>query len=462
MNILKKATRRDVLRLGVQTAASSSMLATLGTYQRAMAAVDTRGYKALVCVFLYGGNDGFNLVVPRSSPAYNTYAASRRNLALAQNSLLAINPLTSDGNQYGLHPNCAGLQNLFESSRMAIVANTGTLIQPTTPAQFRAANVPLPPNLFSHADQSQQWQTSIPNSIQPQGWGGRIADLLNAQGYGNPNLATNISLNGSNIWQGGNNTIFYTLGENGAPVLYDYQYPGYRSGTRRASFDRLLQQATASTDGNLHFREYTRSVNRTIASSQYVNNALNAAPALTTVFPSSGIGNQLRLAARMISARSQLGLSRQLFFVGLNGFDQHDNHLSAHGGLLSQLSPALKAFYDATVEMGIQNSVTAFTASDFGRTLSSNGTGSVAGSDHGWGNHHLVIGGAVQGRRIYGSMPDLSLNGPNDAGSGRIVPTISTDQYSAPLARWFGADDSDLDLLFPNLRNFSTRNLAFV
>lgn len=458
MNILKNLSRRDVLRLGVQSAASSTMLATLGTCQRAMAAVDTSGYKALVCVFLYGGNDAFNLIVPRSNAAYNTYVASRRNLALSQSSLLAINPLSTDGNQYGLHPNCAGLRSLFESGRMAVMANVGTLIQPTTPAQFRASNVPLPPNLFSHSDQTQQWQTSIPNSVQPQGWGGRIADLLNAQGYGNPQLATNISLNGSNIWQGGRSTIFYTLGESGAPVLTDYQYSGYRGGARKASFDRLLQQATASSDGNLHFNEFTRTVNRTIESSQYVNNALSASPALTTAFPSSDIGKQLNLAARMIGARSRLGLSRQLFFIGLGGFDQHDDHLNAHGRLMSQLSPALKAFYDATVELNIQNSVTTFTGSDFGRTLTTNGNG----SDHGWGGHHLVIGGAVQGRRIYGQMPDLALNGPNDAGSGRIVPTTSTDQYAATLARWFGAADSDLDLLFPNLRNFSQRNLGFV
>ncbi|WP_293372044.1 DUF1501 domain-containing protein [Nevskia sp.] len=458
MNILKNVSRRDVLRFGVQSAASSTMLATLGTCQRAMAAVDTSGYKALVCVFLYGGNDGFNVIVPRSNAAYNTYVASRRNLALSQNSLLPINPLSVDGNQYGLHPTCGGLQSLFESGRMAVMANVGTLIQPTTPAQFRATSVPLPPNLFSHSDQAQQWQTSIPNSVQPQGWGGRIADLLNAQGYGNPQLATNISLNGSNIWQGGRNTIFYTLGESGAPVLTDYQYSGYRNGARKASFDRLLQQATASSDGNLHFNEFTRTVNRTIESSQYVNNALSASPALTTAFPSSNIGNQLKLAARMIGARTRLGLSRQLFFIGLGGFDQHDDHLNVHGQLMSQLSAGLKSFYDATVELGIQNSVTAFTGSDFGRTLTTNGNG----SDHGWGGHHLVIGGAVQGRRIYGQMPDLTLNGPNDAGSGRIVPTTSTDQYAATLARWFGAADSDLDLLFPNLRNFSQRNLGFV
>lgn len=458
MNLLNNVRRREVLKLGVQTASASTLLGTLGTLQRAMAAADTSGYKALVCVFLYGGNDAFNMIAPRSGAAYTTYANSRRSLALPAASLLPIAPTNSDGNQYGLHPNCAGLQSLFESSRMAVVANIGTLIQPTTPAQFRATNVPLPPSLFSHSDQQTQWMTSIPNSNLPHGWGGRIADLLNAQGYGNAQLATNISLNGSNIWQGGRDTIFYTLGNDGAPVLYDYQYGGHRNGTRKAAFDRLLQQATGSTDGNLHFREYTRTVNRTISSSQFVNNALSATPALTTVFPGGSVGDQLRLTARMIAARSRLGLSRQLFFIGVGGFDVHDDHLNTHGNLMRQVSAGLKAFHDATVELGIQNSVTAFTASDFGRTLSSNGNG----SDHGWGGHHLVVGGAVQGRRIYGRMPDLTINGPDDAGSGRIVPTTATDQYAATLARWFGVADSDLDLLFPNLRNFSQRNLGFV
>lgn len=458
MNLLKHASRRDVMRLGVQTASASTLLGTLGTLQRAMAAADTSGYKALVCIFMYGGNDAFNMIAPRAGAAYTTYANSRRTLALSASSLRAISPLNGDGNQYGLHPNCAGLQSLFDSSRMAVVANVGTLIQPTTPAQFRATSVPLPPSLFSHSDQQTQWMTSIPNSNAPHGWGGRIADLLNAQGYGNPQLATNISLNGSNIWQGGRNTIFYTLGNDGAPVLYDYQYAGHRNGTRKIAFDRLLAQATSSTDGNLHFQEFTRTVNRTIASSQFVNNALSATPALRTVFPGGQVGDQLKLTAQMISARARLGLSRQLFFIGVGGFDVHDDHLNTHGALMGQLSASLKAFHDATVELGVQNAVTAFTASDFGRTLTSNGNG----SDHGWGGHHLVVGGAVQGRRIYGQMPDLTLNGPNDAGSGRIVPTLATDQYAATLARWFGAADSDLDLLFPNLRNFSQRNLGFV
>jgi len=460
-NLLSGAfNRRQFLNLGARSLASGGMLAAMSPFQNAYAAAaDTSGYKALVCVYLVGGNDGFNTIAPVTSAGYSAYAKSRSNLALAQNTLLPINATASDGQVYGFHPSCPELRNLFNAGKMGVVCNVGTLVQPTTVAQAKAGSAPLPLQLFSHADQQTQWWTSIANKAERTGWAGRLADFYANQGY-NSKLAMNINIGGVNYWQEGNVAMPYVLGANGAPTLNVTNDGYYRGGARqRVALDLLSQ---AQSDGNLMVAEYARIQSNASAKVSLVNSALSAAGDLATPFPSfpgdSNLGGQLHEVARCIKAHSQIGDSRQIFFVQLGGFDTHNGQLGTQATLLNILSKNLNAFWTAMNEVGLQNNVTLFTASDFGRSLGSNGDG----ADHAWGNHHLVLGGAVKGG-YYGTMPSLTIEGPDDVGAGRIVPTTSTDQYAATLARWFGVADTDLNTIFPNLANFGARrNLGFM
>jgi uncharacterized protein (DUF1501 family) len=458
--MVKKLSRRQFINMGATALASTGMLSTMGGLQRALAATtDVTGYKALVCVFLFGGNSSFNWVVPTSTAAYNAYKASRANLALAQNSLLALTGTAGDGNTYGFHPSCAELRTIFNAGKAAIIGNVGTLVKPTTAPQARGGLVPIPPQLFSHADQQTLWQTSIADSPERYGWAGRIADLLANQGVV-PNLATNINVGGANYLQEGRRSIPYVLGADGAPVLNSIDNATYRDGARKNAVSQLINQAM--TDENIFVREFASIQQNAADKVTLVNSAFSSAGDLTTQFPTfagdSNLGRQLHQVARAIKARSQLGDSRQIFFVSHSGYDTHNAELGTQQDLLNQLSKNLNAFWASLTEMGVQNDVTLFTASDFGRSLGSNGDG----SDHGWGGHAMVLGGAVQGGKFYGTMPSLALNGADDIGNGRIIPTTSTDQYAATLARWFGVQDSDLDVVFPNLKNFSARNLGFL
>lgn len=460
-----QVSRRDVLRLGATTLLASVGASKLGLTGRAFAANPyVTGYKALVCVYLTGGNDGFNMLVPTSNALYGTYSTSRTNLAIAQNTLLAINGTASDGNSYGLHPSCPELQSLFNAGHVAFVCNVGTLIQPTTAAQARSGGVPLPPQLFSHIDQTKQWMTSIPQSLDLAGWAGRIADLLAANGVG-ANLAYNLNVGGANVWQEGKVTLPYALGINGAPALKVTANTMYLNGARAKVVNDLLTQA--SGDSNLMVSQYQAVIGNANTKVSVVTNALNAAGDLTTQFPNSpGDGGQsgdgyldaqLHEVARVIKANQQFGDARQIFFVQLLGFDTHNGELATQSRLLGYVSKYMNNFWNAMGEIGMQNNVTVFTMSDFGRTLGSNGDG----SDHAWGNHQLVLGGAVKGG-YYGTMPSLQIGGPDDFSSGRIVPTTSTDQYVAPIAQWFGVQASDLPALFPNLKNFAQPALAFL
>lgn len=444
--------RRKFLKVGTQTLASSTLLATLGGMERVLAAgSDTSGYKALVCIFLTGGNDSFNWIVPSDNAGYQVYQTSRRSLALPQNSLLPIAPAGIGAGQYGLHASSSGVKTLFDSGKAAFVANVGTLVEPITRTQYLNRSVALPRFLFSHSDQQEQWMTSVPQSSVPSGWGGRIADLLSSQA-GNPRLSFNISLSGSNVWQGGLNTQPYALGTGGAPefsVINDPSEPG-------DPYLELLNQAR--THPSLLTREYAGVGNRSVDLAEFVNDSLASVPELNTVFPNDRLGQQLKMTARMIRARGAVGQSRQMFFISYPDFDTHDEQAGRLSSQLESLSAGLLAFQNAMAEINAENDVTTFTASDFGRTLTSNGDG----SDHGWGGHALVVGGAVAGGRIYGTMPNLTINGPDDAELGRIIPTLSTDQYGATLARWFGVSESDLGLVFPNLDHFGSSNLGFM
>lgn len=443
-------SRRALLRAGT-CAAGAWALRDLALVSAHAAQGAPGGYRALVCVFLYGGNDAFNLLVPTSSAPYADYLAARQNLAVDVQDLLPIVPLTSDGHDYGMHPACAELRTLFDAGRLAIVRNVGSLVRPLTKAQYQAGTVAVPPHLFSHSDQQFQWQTSHADSPENVGWGGRLAD---AAGGLNPGaqIAMNLSIAGSNTFQVGRSTLPYNLGVNGAIALNGL-FQNWNQ-ERTAAFEMLLDAAHP----NRLARQFARVQREAIEMQSLITAGLAAAPALATVFPATGLGNQLRMAARMIAARASFNVSRQVFFVSRGGFDTHDRQNEDQPVLYGDVSASLAAFQAAMAELGVAGDVTLFTASDFGRTLTSNGDG----SDHGWGSHQLVLGGAVRGGDLYGTMPSLAMGGPDDVGGGRILPTTSVDQYSATLARWFGLTEPELATVFPNLANFASSDAGFM
>lgn len=449
---MDRLTRRKFLR----SAAAGGLLYAFGRTPGSIVAhaAGVNGYsdyKALVCVFLYGGNDSWSMVVPRSQAEYDAYASARRNLAIARDALLPIAP--TGGGDFGMHPSMSGLASLFESGRLAVIPNVGPLIAPTTLEQYRAKTVPLPPQLFSHNDQQGQWQTLRGTAQAKTGWAGRIADLLASQ-LGGQQLATNVSLSGATVLQAGQSATPYVMGESGPQTFKAFGTTGLAA-ERRAAFERLLAAGQSSVYG----RGYTEVHERAIANANLVNSALASAPTLATAFPAgSSLATQLRTVARLIAVREQLGMSRQVYFVATGGFDTHDDQLVNQPALLSNLSASLAAFHAATAELGVADQVTTFTNSDFGRSLSSNGDG----SDHAWGGVQFVMGGSVAGRAFYGEYPELRMGAPLDVGGGRLIPTTSSDQFVATLARWFGVGDSQLGIIAPSLGNFGARNLGFM
>jgi uncharacterized protein (DUF1501 family) len=416
-------------------------------------------YKALVCLFLNGGNDANNMIVPTGS-AYSAYASARSNLALPQTGLLPIAPTNGDGRNWALHAAIPELHSLFEAGHAALLANVGTLVYPTTRDQYVRSAVPLPPQLFSHSDQQVQWQHSVPDKPTSSGWGGRIADLVNAFNANNE-ISMSISLAGKNTFQVGTTVTQYAVSSSGATTLVGSTSRGNADAARFAAQRDLFGQAQTSLLETA-FANVSRDA---IASADLLNSVLAASQPITTTFPNTTPGSQLRMAARLIAASPVLGLRRQLFFVQLGGWDTHAAQLDnatptsgTHANLLAQISQAVNAFYNATVELGVANQVTLFTASDFGRTYRSNGDG----SDHGWGNHQFIVGGAVRGNTIYGRMPTLTVGGPDDTTQGRWIPTTSVDEYAATLATWFGVSATDLPTVLPNIGRFARPNLGFL
>lgn len=451
--------RRDSLKLLASSALFSAMGGKLQLAQAAIEGGSTRtlrgtDYRALVCVYLYGGNDAFNMMVPRDSAGYASYQTARAALAIPQNQLLALNPSVAPtgGGSFGLHPALGSLQQLFNTGKLALVSNVGPLLYPLTKAQYQNGSVPAPAQLFSHSDQQVLWQTPAAESGNRRGWGGRLADLFYASNT-NQQLSMNISIDGENVYQSGEVIVPYFCDTNGAEGIYFIDQQPWNA-QRRATF---LALRDASYSHALQ-REYSRRMKRAMDNESMVNSALTAAPALTTVFPDTHLGRQLRMVARLLSARSSLQMRRQIFFVGLGGFDTHDNQLAAHSELFAELAGALGAFNSALESLSLSQAVTTFTASEFGRTVSINGDG----TDHGWGSHQLVMGGSVLGQRIYGRPPNLTIDGPDDAGWGQIIPTTSVDQYAATLAKWFGLSTTDQALVFPNLGRFSSADLGFM
>ena len=417
------------------------------------AAATASDYKALVCVFMYGGNDYANTLVPYDSARYSVYQQNRSAIALAQSSLAptVLNPLVPlpGGAQYALAPPLAPLLPLFNSGKMAVALNLGTLVQPTTKAQYQANSVSLPPKLLSHNDQQSYFQASSPEGA-TSGWGGRIGDLFQASNLTATTTCMNVS--GNAVFLTGKAAVQYSVTTSG-PIGLTARAALQGSATASTMLQNLLRGA-----GTAHLMESAVGQIGARALDLYaqVSGALAQAPATTTVFPAaadptSSLGAQLAMVAKLISVSSQLGAKRQVFFVSTGRFDNHDEIPTLHPLLQQNVADALRAFYDTTVELGVANQVTTFTGSDFGRALTSNDDG----SDHGWGSMHFVLGGAVRGGRYYGINPVIMNNGPDDIGQGRLIPTMSVDQYAATLASWFGVADSRLPEIVPNIGNYA-------
>lgn len=423
------------------------------------AAAVTSDYKALVCVFLYGGNDYANTLPPYDQASYALYQAARSNIALDRAALAAtvLNPVTAlaGGRQYALAPTLSPLLPLFNAGKMAVALNVGTLVQPTTKAQYSANSVPLPPKLFSHNDQQSYWQASNPEGA-TSGWGGRLGDLLQS-GNGSATL-TCINATGNAVFLTGKTAIQYAVGTGGPIALLNNASTVFGSTTAASTLRTLM----AASQTNVLQNEHAKISKRALDTYTQVNTALGSAPAANfPLFPTpNSLADQLKIVARLISVSSQLGARRQVFFVSLGGWDMHDALVANHPTQIGLLANAMRAFYDTTVAMGVADKVTTFTASDFGRTLVSNSDG----SDHGWGSMHFVMGDAVRGQRFYGTPPAIGNGTVDDVGQGRLLPTMAVDQYASTLASWFGVSATDMRTVLPNIGNYnsSTWNLGFV
>src|SRR6266478_4837358 len=384
MNMTSPTRRTFIRQAACAALTTTGILNTIFDLRRLSAAnIPNAGdYKALVCLFLFGGNDASNVIIPHDTSGYASYAAARGVLSIPQASLLPLALQNGDGRDFGFHPNLPELQALFNQGHLGIVSNVGTLVAPITRAQYLAGGAAVPSQLFSHADQSVQWQTSVPNVISKTGWGGRLADVLQSLNAGSK-ISLNISIAGTNTFEVGNTVLPYVISPTGSVGLAGFDGSA-NANVRLQAFKDLL----ALPHNNLFEQAYSDTVSRSIAANDLLTSALAGIPAFQTVFPNTSLGQQLSMIAKLIAARSNLSMNRQIFFCSVGGYDTHGDQLAGQAGLLTELSQALNAFYSATVELNVANSVTTFTASDFGRTYPTNGSG----SDHGWGSHQFVMG----------------------------------------------------------------------
>lgn len=471
---LDEITRRAFLRRSSELAVMGGGASFAMTMSSIAHAASNEDYRALVCIFLNGGNDHANTLIPYDSPNYDRYSAirgggpgqtaggiARARADLQPGVLLPSGGQTlTDGITYALAPEMPLLKARFDAGQLALLLNVGPLVVPLTRQQYQSqdrATFPLPPRLFSHNDQQSVWQSLSPEGSTI-GWGGRLGDITQTQ---NSNvLFTCISATGNAVFLSGDRTLQYQISNSGAIAVNAIKSSSTYGST---AVSAALRSIMTRTGGHLFEAEYNAVAKRSIDAEAVVAAALQPVVLQTSFVPPPGTGtnslaNQLLIVARMIAARQALGVKRQVFFVSMGGFDHHDNLIAGHATLLSRIDFAMDAFYRATVELGVSENVTAFTASDFGRTLTSNGDG----SDHGWGGHHFILGGAVQGGRFYGVAPQVSTSSNDQVGQGRLLPTTSVDQYAGTLARWFGVSDSDISTILPNIGRFASRNLGFL
>ncbi len=455
-------SRRHLLKGIGAGALSAATLTTLGNamygFQGANAA-EVTDYKALVCIFMLGGCDTHDVLLPYDQASYDSFRNIRTSMfggyngSRDRNQLLPLSPINSGdfgGRQFAMPPEMSGLHGLFQSGDAAFVANTGPLISPLNRAQWQSGSVPVPKQLFSHNDQQSTWAASAPEGAQF-GWGGRFADAAVVSGANTNREFSTITAVGNELFLTGQEVLPYQIGLNGAEeinLLTEFD---------NANISNLLRRHFAATDfnqSNLIGRDVARIADKSVVLNESYNQAVANLIPLSTQFPQSYLASQLRAIANAIAIRDSLSVRRQVFFAAIGGFDTHSTQAADLPGHLSDVSAAITAFHSAMQELGVGNSVTTFTASDFGRTLAANGDG----TDHGWGSHHLVVGGAVQGQRIYGNVPPPEFGHEQDADSGRLIPTISVEQYAAPMGSWFGLNDSELAAALPNLSNFTAAN----
>ena len=480
----KNIKRRDFFRQASCAAVGTwALKSTIHDLRLINAAVAQSGpftdYKALVCLFLAGGNDANNWIIPADTATYNEYAGLRGILAQPQSSLRTLystgtTPYVDvDGHSYGFHTTCPELQTLFSEDKLAVLFNVGTLVRPTTKANYTSGLAYYrPPQLFSHSDQVTQWQTSVLDQAPTTGWGGRCSDLLNDVANIGGQVSMSISLNGANTWQVGNVFQQYHVSSAGAVTL---------SNLSSAKITTMRNIFGASSP-NLQRTAYGEVLDNAVETGQLLNTSIQATamsgdnPSGTwvwdTPFPNTGLGNQMKMIARLIQARgpTAFNMKRQIFFCSVGGYDTHTQQVTfnangtvtsttgTHANLLNEVSECVFAFQRAMEQLGVGDKVTTFTASDFSRTLPTNSQG----SDHGWGSHHIIVGGAVKGGQTYGHLPTLVINGPDDTGLGRWLPTTAVDQHGATLAKWFGVDAGNLSTIFPNLSRFPTADLGFM
>lgn len=467
------STRRQFLRNGACALGSMALVSQLENFGlvHALTPQAATDYKALVCVFMNGGNDGNNMFVSLDQYAQYSSARNTAQLAIPQASLLPVSPVS--GGSYGFHPNMPEMKALFDAGKLAVLCNNGPLVEPLTRTTYQNGTGKKPLQLFSHSDQVGLFQTSIANTVSQTGWGGRLADktaVLN----GGSTFPSNVSIAGINLFLTGVDTRQLAVADSNtslANVLVLSNAPN------NPTSSEINSRLTAFNE----IRGYDNDVKLIKAASDIrtsaiaTDNALSSVnPVLNTPFPnpSTSISRQLLQVARFIKASTDplagINMKRQIFFVQLGGFDTHSAQLNGQGTLLTQVSQAISAFYNATIELGLQDKVTLFTMSDFGRTLQPAGSGAAAvGSDHAWGNHHLIVGGAVLGHTLYGTYPNLALGGPDDTDGGtsprgRWIPTTSVEQYAATLATWYGLSSADLSAVFPLISRFPTPNLGFL
>ncbi len=411
-------------------------------------------YRALVCVFLFGGNDSNNMIVPVDDANFKAYTSLRANLALTAAELTPT--VYAAGNApYAFHGKLPELASLFTLKELAVVANVGSLVQPLTRAQYQADQMPVPLNLFSHADQQSQWQSSVAQGNSPTGWAGRAADYITAQGINSSKFPVFFSVTGNSLLGTGASSQPVAVAPGGS-----LQLAGFNGSAASQARWNSLNSLLKLDSGVALAQAADATLANSISDAAALSNALAKGTALKTQFPATSIGQQLQQVAQVIQVAGHLGMNRQIFFCSLGGFDTHTDELFALNELYPQVSQSIAAFYAATQELGVAQNVTTFTESDFSRTFQPT-TGD--GADHAWGSHHLVVGGAVQGGQIFGTFPTFELGGPSDTDTrGRWIPTTSIDQYGATLASWFGIPDASLSTVFPNFANFGSKKVGFL
>jgi uncharacterized protein (DUF1501 family) len=449
-----QTSRRGFLKLATGALAPIAGLSRFGAMNALAQQSPQSDYKALVCVFLFGGNDSHNMLVPQSAAQYNAYKAARGSLALPDVSAKLLPVTAKNGTPYALSDGLSAIHPLWQQQKLAVVANAGNIVQPTSRAQFLAGAVPVPSNLFSHSDQVIQMQTGTPSGTGGTGWAGRAADAMQPLNAGAV-FAAAVSMSGQQIFCTGNAVQSASLlpGYDMSPSGMN-PWPAAFADARKQQLQSIL-----TMDSGLAVVQAANKVRQDGLTLSAMLKAASNGPQLATVFPGTQIGNQLKQVAQIIRMRATLGLKRQVFFCSLGGFDTHGGQAWAHWDLLKQLGAGMQAFYQATDEMAVADQVTTFLESEFGRTLQPSGSG----SDHGWGSHFLVMGGAVKGGDVFGQFPDMALGGPSDCGNrGAFIPSTALDQYGATLAKWFGVSDPGLDAVFPNLKNFAVRDVGFL